>query len=114
VWVPREGDERRWTYAEFWTDVRRTAKGLSARGVKLGDRVMVHSDNCPEMMLAWYGCAVLGAIAVTTNTRAKGNELTYFAEHSGAIGAITQTHLTEELKAHTPSLGWYIAIGQDF
>lgn len=114
VWVPRDGAERRWTYGEFWGDVRRTAKGLSQRGVKLGDRVLVHSDNCPEMMLAWYACATLGAIAVTTNTRTMGSELTYFAEHSGAIAAITQTHLVDELKAHTPTLEWYVVIGEDF
>ncbi|WP_166741715.1 class I adenylate-forming enzyme family protein [Cumulibacter soli] len=114
VWVPRDGNECRWTYAQFWSDVRRTANGLRARGVQVGDRIQVHSDNCPEMMLAWYACATLGAIAVTTNTRTRGGELTYFAEHSGAVGAITQPHLLDELKAHTPTLGWYIVIGADF
>lgn len=114
VWVPRDADEQRWTYGEFWTDVRRTAAGLAARGIKQGDKLMIHSDNCPQMMLAWYACAVLGAIGVTTNTRTMGGELTYFAEHSGAVGAITQPHLVDELKAHTPSLQWYVVIGEDF
>lgn len=114
VWVPRDAEPRRWTYSQFWADVRRTAKGLSARGVRLGDRVIVHSNNCPEMMLAWYACATLGAIAVTTNTRTMGGELTYFAEHSGAVGAITQPDLIDELRAHTPTLGWYVVIGEDF
>ena len=35
----------------------------------MGDRVLIHADNCPEMVLAWYACAVVGAVGVTTNTR---------------------------------------------
>ena len=30
VWAPRDGDGRRWTYAELLTDVRRLAAGLAA------------------------------------------------------------------------------------
>ena len=42
------------------------------------------------MVLAWYACAKVGAVAVTTNTRSVGDEITYFAEHTGCVGAITQ------------------------
>jgi len=30
--------------------------------------------------MAWFGCAALGAVAVTTNTRSAGEELAYYAE----------------------------------
>ena len=36
VWAPREGDGRRWTYAELLADVRRLAAGLAARGHRQG------------------------------------------------------------------------------
>jgi crotonobetaine/carnitine-CoA ligase len=37
--------------------------------VRAGDRVLIHLENCPEFLLAWFGCAALGAVAVTTNAR---------------------------------------------
>ena len=42
------------------------------------------------MVLSWYACALLGAVAVTTNTRSVGAELEYFAEHTRCVAAITQ------------------------
>src|SRR4051812_2325703 len=67
LWEPRSGRERRWTYAEFLDTVRQVGAGLHARGVGKGDRVLIHSENCPEMVFAWFACATIGAIAVTTN-----------------------------------------------
>lgn len=90
IWEPFDGEGRTWTYGSFYEDVRRIAAGLSARGVKLGDRVLIHLDNCPESLLAWYACAHLGAVAVTTNARSAKAELTYFADHAEVVGAITQ------------------------
>ncbi|MBM4246203.1 MAG: AMP-binding protein, partial [Deltaproteobacteria bacterium] len=53
IWEPRGGPERRWTYREFNDEVAVIAAGLHARGVKKGDKVLIHSENCPEMVLAW-------------------------------------------------------------
>ena len=36
VWAPREGDGRRWTYAELLADVHRLAAGLAGRGHRQG------------------------------------------------------------------------------
>ena len=87
VWEPKSGATRRWTYAEFDAEVARIAAGLAARGVAKGDKVLVHADNCPEMVLSWYACAKIGAVAVTTNTRSAGPEVEYFASHTGCVGA---------------------------
>ena len=80
VWEPKAGPGRQWTYREFLTDVRRIAAGLAANGVTMGDKVLIHADNCPEAVLGWYACAMLGAAAVTTNTRSVAAELRYFVE----------------------------------
>lgn len=90
IWEPLDGESQTWTYARFHHDVLRLAAGLAQRGVRPGERVLVHLDNCPETLLAWYACAVLGAVAVTTNARSSADELAYFATHSGAVAAITQ------------------------
>ena len=95
IWEPFEGVTQTWTYARFHHDVRRLAAGLAQRGVRAGDRVLIHLDNCPETLLAWYACADLGAVAVTTNARSSADELAYFATHSRAVAAITQPRLAD-------------------
>jgi len=112
VWAPREGDGRRWTYAELRTDVHRIAAGLAARGIAKGDTVLIHSENSPEMVLSWLACASLGAVAVTTNTKSVGAEVTYFAEHTGAVAAITQPQYAAMVAAAAPALKW-IAVTAD-
>jgi crotonobetaine/carnitine-CoA ligase len=112
VWAPHDGDARRWTYAELRTDVHRVAAGLAARGIAKGDKVLIHSENCPEMVLSWLACATLGAVAVTTNTKSVGAEVTYFAEHTGAVAAITQPRYAAMVAAAAPALKW-IAVTAD-
>ncbi|MEQ8841065.1 MAG: class I adenylate-forming enzyme family protein [Acidimicrobiales bacterium] len=113
VWEPRDGHTRTWTYREFRDDTLRIAAGLVARGVSLGDRVLIHADNCPEMVLAWYACARIGAVGVTTNTRSVANEVAYFASHTKAVGAITQPQYAALVKDAAPQLGWLVVTDDD-
>ncbi|WP_338467939.1 AMP-binding protein [Novosphingobium sp. ZN18A2] len=106
VWEPFEGEGQSWTYAQFARTVRRFAAGLQARGAKPADRVIVHLDNCAESVIAWLGCAYAGVVPVTTNARAVKDELAYFAQHSGAVGAITQPRFASLVKDAAPHLGW--------
>ncbi|MCA9513135.1 MAG: AMP-binding protein [Myxococcales bacterium] len=113
VWEPKSGATRRWTYAEFDAEVARIAAGLAARGVAKGDKVLVHADNCPEMVLSWYACAKIGAVAVTTNTRSAGPEIEYFASHTGCVGAITQPRFARLVKEHAKALRWIVVTEDD-
>ena len=74
IWSPFEGEERRWSYAEFADAVARVAGGMARRGVRPRDRVIIHLDNCPESLIAWFACARLGATAVLTNAAAGTSE----------------------------------------
>lgn len=114
VWEPRDGGGRTWTYAQFADDVRRLAAGLHARGVDHGDKVLIHSENCPEMVLAWYACAFLGAVGVTTNTRSVGAEIGYFADKAQCVAAVTQPEFAAVVAESAPGLKWVAVIGQDF
>ena len=67
VWAPFEQPAVTLTYGAFRERVGALAAGLARRGVKPGEFVLIHLDNCLEAILAWYACAELGAIAVTTN-----------------------------------------------
>lgn len=97
VWEPKDGPARTWTYAEFALATCEVAAGLSERGIGVGDTVLIHAENCPEAVIAWYAVARLGGIAVTTNTRSVAAELEYFIEVSGAVGAITQPQFASVL-----------------
>ncbi len=106
VWDPGDGEIRQWTYAELRRDVHRLAAGLASRGIAKGDKVLVHSDNCPEMVLAFLGCATLGAVAVTTNTKSVTSEIAFFASKAQCVAAITQPHYAAMVAEAAPTLKW--------
>ena len=103
VWEPKSGEpksgeptsgaQKRWTYEEFDRETSSLAAGLAGKGVVKGDKILIHADNCPEMVLAWYACAKLGAVGVTTNTRSAGPEVDYFAAEDRKYKLRFRTHL---------------------
>lgn len=110
TWEPFEGSPQSWTYAEAWREMTRLASGLAERGVTPGDAVLIHLDNSPESIFLWLACSLVGAIAVTTNARAAGEELAYFAEKAKAVGVITQPAFADLVRQHLPSIGWSIIV----
>ncbi len=113
IWAPFDLPARVWSYGEFHDRVGALAAGLVARGVKPGDYVLIHLDNCPEMLMAWFACVELGAVAVTTNTRSAAAEINYFAGHCGAVAAITQPAYAELVAANCPNLRWIAVTSTD-
>ena len=93
VWEPFDAAGRAWTYAELTRDVAAVGEGLRHRGVRPGDLVLIHLENCPEYIITWFACAWIGAIAVCTNTRSSPDEMSYFGSHSGASVVVTQPGL---------------------
>lgn len=93
IWEPRSGDAEVVGYEAFRQRVLSLAAGLAARGVRAGDRVIVHMENCPEFLETWHACSRLGAVAITTNTQAAAPEFSYYVEHSRASAIITQPGL---------------------
>ena len=106
VWEPFNAPRQVWTYAEFAHVVDRVAAGLAARGIKQGDSLLVHLDNCPEIIFAWFASAKVGAVCVTTNARSAPDEMSYFAGHSGAVAGITQPKFADMMAAACPDLKW--------
>jgi long-chain acyl-CoA synthetase len=67
--------EEVWTYERLAAEAQRLARGLTARAVGPGDRVVLHMMNRPEMIVAYYACFLLGAIAAPLRTAFKFAEL---------------------------------------
>ncbi len=59
---PVTGLEAAITYADLQTRVARLAGALAARGVAMGDRVVIYMPMVPEALVAMLACARLGAI----------------------------------------------------
>jgi crotonobetaine/carnitine-CoA ligase len=108
IWAPKEGEGRQWSYVELRDDVRRVAAGLAARGVGVGDHVLIHADNCPEFVLTWLACAVVGAVGVTTNTKSVASEIGSFIERTGCVGAITQPRYAATVAGASDALKWIV------
>jgi acyl-CoA synthetase (AMP-forming)/AMP-acid ligase II len=72
------------SYAELNGLVDRMAWGLKGLGVKKGDRVAVHMENCPQFVIAYLGAQRAGGVVVAVNPMFKGPELEYELNDSGA------------------------------
>ncbi len=108
IWSPFGAEDRVWSYEKFDQDARRILQGLIDQGVKKGDRVLIHMSNCPEFILSWYACAMLGAVAVTTNANSVQRDITYYVDHADIIGAITQPQYAALIHQSAPQLGFLI------
>src|SRR4051794_29760650 len=93
---------------------RRRARGRARQTRRQARRKCAdHLDNYIEAMLAWFACVELGAIAVTTNTRSAPGEIDYFADHCGAVAAITQPAYAEIVAQHCRNLRWMAVTSHD-
>ena len=58
-----EGAES-WTYAEVWARVNRIGRGLLARGLAPGDRILIGLAHSPAYAFAFFGATLAGLIPV--------------------------------------------------
>lgn len=113
VWQPFDAEPTTWTFDEVARQAAGVAAGLARRGVGPGDRLLIHLENSPEFVISWYACAALGAVGVTTNTRSAADELAYYAEDCGAVGAITQPRFGELVGKAAPALTFLVSTDHD-
>jgi long-chain acyl-CoA synthetase len=64
-----------WTCQRLAKETGRLARGLVALGVGPGDRVALHMTNRPEMIVGYYACFQLGAVAAPLRTAFTSAEL---------------------------------------
>lgn len=113
IWSPFTGEEHTWSYRSFAAEVRRVAAGLAAKGIQAGDRVLIHLDNCPELLFVWFACATLGAVGVLSNTRSTGDDIAYFCELTETVGAVTQPAYAEKISEAAPALRFVVITESD-
>ena len=76
-------------------DVRRSVENLAlamdARGITMGDRVAILSENRPEWAMSDFACAILGAPLVTIYATLIASQSAYILKDSGARWVICST-----------------------
>src|ERR1700754_128436 len=97
-------------HEDVWSDGRlaaeadRLARGLAARGVGPGDRVVLHMVNRPEMLVAYFACLRLGAIAAPLRTAFKFAELAPMLQRLAPALYIGESDLYRNVAAVDPDI----------
>jgi acyl-CoA synthetase (AMP-forming)/AMP-acid ligase II len=71
------------SYAELNSMIDRIAWGLVGLGVKKGDRVAIHMENCPQFVIAYFAIQRAGGAVVAANPMFKGAELEFEMNDAG-------------------------------
>jgi len=97
-------EDKSYTYTDLCSLTRRLAAALQEQGVQPGDRVAFLLPNCLEIVLCYYACFKLGAIAVPLNVRFSAELLQYAINHSGARVLISDPNLYSQIAKIRSSL----------
>jgi acyl-CoA synthetase (AMP-forming)/AMP-acid ligase II len=104
------------TYSELDSAAQRFAQKLIQASAMPGDRVALHMQNGPEIVIAYFACFYARVIAVPVNTRLKAPEIRYLIEHSGSAIYVGQRDLlteVEEFWSDLPGVRQFIVDGRE-
>lgn len=82
--VKRNGQWIETTTADFRQMVQDLAIGLYELGVRRGDMVSIHAENCTEWLVIDQAVLSIGAILVPIYTTQPGEQIKYILENSGS------------------------------
>ena len=97
-------EDKTYTYAELCGLTPCLAASLLQRGINPGDRIAFLLPNCPQIVLSYYACFKIGAIAVPLNVRFGPKLLKYVINHSGARVLISEPELFAQIDKMRSSL----------
>lgn len=85
-------------YQEINEAIDRFAWGLVNLGVKKGDRVALHMQNCPQFVIAFFGILRAGGVVVALNPMFKHSELEYEINDAQADTLVGLDYLFPEVE----------------
>ena len=97
-------DGVKYTYGDLCKLTQGLANSLLQLGIKPGDRIAFLLPNCLQILLVYYACFKIGAIAVPLNVRFRSELLKYVINHSQARVLISEPQLFAEIEKIRPSL----------
>lgn len=91
IFESSEGVVQQFSYASLNEEINRTANLFHSLGIRKGDKVALHLDNCPEFIFCWFGLAKIGAVMVPINARLLREESTWILQSSQAQLLVTSS-----------------------
>ena len=98
------------TYGSLLEQIRQTAAGFAARGIKKGDVVSLWSPNVPEWPIVFFGVIRLGAIVHTSNPVGTPEELAFQLKDANAKILVTIGALADKAKTAIAESGMTIEL----
>jgi long-chain acyl-CoA synthetase len=92
----RGGEVRSVTGKEFFEQVREVSLGLTALGMRAGDRVAIMAESRPEWLAVDLAALTAGAIPVAVYPSLSAGQVRYILADSGASIAVVSTSLQLE------------------
>lgn len=105
--------ERTASFVEIEASAFRFARALRAAGIGHGDAVAIMLPNRIEFLVAWFGCARLGAVEVSINTEFKGEILEYVLASSRARALVCgpeQASVAASVRGSLPDLAHLVVV----
>src|SRR5215212_4872510 len=110
------GSYRSISHSEVSLRVRHASRGLTALGVKRGDRVAILSENRPEWAIADYACLTACLTDVPVYPTLPADQITHVLNDSGALAVFVsnadQAAKVAQIRAELPALRYVIAFGR--
>jgi acetyl-CoA synthetase len=89
LYLDQHGQEHKYTFSDLKRLSNKLANGLSACGLKKGDRIGIFLPQCPETAISHIAAYKMGAIAMPLFTLFGVDALSYRLENSEASAVVT-------------------------
>jgi long-chain acyl-CoA synthetase len=103
-------EDQTYTFTDLSRLTQNLAASLAQQGIKPGDRLAFLLPNGLEIVLCYYACFKIGAIAVPLNIRFQTDLLKYSITHSGAKLVISEPKLftaIDQIRSLLPGVEQY-------
>lgn len=84
--------DRSWTFGETYERTVRLAQALTGLGLRKGDVIAIHSDNCHRYMETFFACARIGAVFTPISTRLSDPEIDVMIEDAKPSAVVVDRH----------------------
>src|SRR3954453_2210776 len=110
----RSLDGDAWTWREYADRAARFAGGLTALGVRRGDRVVMMLRNRLEFHVADLGALLVGATPISIYNSSSSEQISYLVSHCEAVVAVTEggDFADRLLAADTPTLRAVVVVDE--
>ena len=104
IWVGKDGEEERYTFADLRDGSNRFANVLKGLGMQRGDRVFLFTERLPELYIALFGVLKVGAVAGPLFSAFGPDPVRDRMADSGAKLLVTQPELRRRIAGILPEL----------